>query len=512
MFARSKKAVARYERIQRWSQAGEKSAGNVLAREAPDLFESPPQVPLLERVPPNELACLGDPSRPPLGKVVTWMDPDYPQARQIFNQAFQKFPQLIVYCECMDDVKRCLEFAHKYSLRVSCRAGGHSTAGYSVNNWGMVIDVSCIRYCVVDEKAKRARVGAGTPLELLNAVLDSYGLHVPGGGCGDVAVSGHMMGGGYGFTSREYGMNCDALRGATVMLADGRIVRATAHEHSDLFWALRGGTGNNFGVLLELEYELYELREVWGFGLQWSIDQAPEALRQLQEGYTVQGASDRLGYLAVVMTQPEKPGRPRQQVLVMRGMYHGSKEEGLKELAPLLKTGELKISERGPYRYLNDSLVADIPELPPDSPYMANQMAGYVQRKLSVPEWGSAIEYFKTSPSDLTFILIEPYGGAINRVPRDATAFVHRDVSMDFSWISMWLTQEQKAPAQAWLKGFVQPMKPLLNGHTYQNYPYPETPDYAPRYWSTNLHKLEHVRRHYDPRDFFKFPQSVPMP
>lgn len=524
MFARTKRAVAQYERIQRWSQATGKPGMNTLAREAPALFELPEKRPLLEILTPEQLATLGDPERPLLGKVVTPYDPDYEKARQLFNQAFQKYPQLIVYCECADDVRRCLEFAHKHPLRVTCRSGGHSTAGYSANDGGMIIDVSQIRYCVVDEGKRRARVGAGTPLDMLNAVLDGYGLHVPGGGCGDVAVSGHMMGGGYGFTSREYGMNCDALRGATVMLADGRIVHASAEEHTELFWALRGGTGNNFGVLLELEYELYDLREVWGFGIQWSIEQAAEALQQLQEHYTKEGASDRLGYLAVVMSQPGKNNRPPKQVLVMRGMYHGKEAEGRKELAPLLKTGHLAISKRGTYRYLNDSLVADIPELPPNSPYMANQMAGYVDRKLGRDEWASAIEYFKTSPVfrvkngseeqnvSLTFILIEPYGGAINRVPPHDTAFVHRDVYMDFSWISMWLEESQRAEAQQWLTGFVQPATPLLNGQSYQNYPYPETPDYAQRYWSSNLDKLEKIRRHYDPEAFFQFPQSVPMP
>jgi len=197
-----------------------------------------------------------------IGTVITRKSPDYNKDRQLSDPVFQAYPALIVYCQCFDDVWYSLRFAHKHNLHVLCRSGGHSTAGFSVENDALIIDTSRICYASVDYANRIARVGAGTNLGTLNGVLDGYKLHTPGGACPDVCVAGHMMGGGYGWTSREYGMNCDNVEEVLVMLADGRTVRANASLNPDLFWAVCGGTGNNFGVLLEVTYRLHELWNV----------------------------------------------------------------------------------------------------------------------------------------------------------------------------------------------------------------------------------------------------------
>ncbi len=218
------------------------------------------------------------------GHVVQWSDPGYDAARQLSNAAFQGFPQIIVYCEVFEDVRLCLEFAHEHELWAVCRSGGHSTAGFSLSS-EMVIDVSRLSYAVVDHPKRLMTVGAGTNFGNVNAQLDTYRLHVPGGGCEDVCVGGFVQGGGYGFTSRRFGMNCDSAVELLLMLADGKLVVASEKKNADLFWAVRGGTGNNFGVLLQVTYRLHELWKVWGFGITWPIDDAPRALATLQEKY-----------------------------------------------------------------------------------------------------------------------------------------------------------------------------------------------------------------------------------
>ncbi len=131
--------------------------------------------------------------------------------------------------------------------------------------------------------------GPGTQFQDLNNYLAQYGLHTPGGGCGDVCVGGYMQGGGYGFTSREFGMNCDNVLSFSMMLADQSVVIANADQNADLYWAVRGGTGNNFGVLLSVLYQLYYLPSVWGVWLQWPIENAAQALYEMQSNYMTAG-------------------------------------------------------------------------------------------------------------------------------------------------------------------------------------------------------------------------------
>ncbi len=167
----------------------------------------------------------------------------YNDARKGFMHTYQSFPQIIGFCVCESDVVAMLAFARDCGLRVVARSGGHSTAGYSVNDQ-IVVDTSGIAHVLIDRAARRARVGAGANFRKLKLMLDGTGLHVPGGGCETVCVAGYMQGGGYAFTSRLFGMNCDLVEAVTMVLADGSVARASAKKNADLFWAVRGGTGN----------------------------------------------------------------------------------------------------------------------------------------------------------------------------------------------------------------------------------------------------------------------------
>ena len=211
-------------------------------------------------------------------------------------------------------------------------------------NDGLVIDVSLMNQVAVDPHRRRANVGAGTTLGELNSVLDTYGLHVPGGTCNDVGVAGHMMGGGYGFTSRQYRLNCDNVVGVKVMLADGTIVEGSPKVNPDLHWAIRGGTGNQFGVLLDVTYELAEVYELWGFCLRWDGADAAQVLAELQSGYMRNGAADALGYLAVFTTFSGKAG------LAVVGTYNGPADEGRQQLARWSRSARHRSQSTRPIR------------------------------------------------------------------------------------------------------------------------------------------------------------------
>jgi hypothetical protein len=445
------------------------------------------------------------------GDVVLPSDAGYPAARQLSNLAFQNFPLLIAYCEVFSDVYQCLAFAHKHKLRVTTRSGGHSTAGFSTNN-GMVIDTSRMNGIYVDAAAKRAVVGPGTNWAHLNATLADYQLHVPTGVCGDVCVAGFMQGGGYGLTSRLYGMNCDNVVEMLVMLADGRIVRASESINADLWWAMRGGTGNNFGILLQATYRLHALRPLWGYGLRWTLDQAPQAMAALQAGYMSQGAPGELGYMGAFVYESQSDGRAAEPVLIMRGVYWGSRAEGLKLLQPLIKdTGAtLQLDRSGSYNELNDWLF-ETPEPVPNCPDLAREdkQSTIIAKRLKVRDWKRVCDLFRASPNPWSCFAIEPYGGAINAVPRGDTAFIHRNADMDFFVDVFWMTEEQRRQIEVWLDDCMTVLDGHGNGETYQNYPRLSQTDYRERYWAEQFAKLLAIKRKYDPKNFFHYAQSV---
>lgn len=438
-----------------------------------------------------------------VGRIVLPGMPDYDACRDATGLCpFVSSPRIIVYCAVPNDVRLCLAWSHVHGWWVTCRSGGHSTAGYCVND-GVVIDVSEMNYVSVDPRLKQARVGAGTTFHELNSVLDTYRLHVPGGTCPDVGVAGYMQGGGYGLTSLMFGMNCDSVIEVTVMLADGRIVLANSDTNADLFWAIRGGTGNNFGVLLEAVYSLVELDDLWGFCLQWPLEDAPAALLELQNSYTRDAMPAGLGYEPAFVVADGTP------VFAIPGMFAGDRSAGLDALRSLLRTGRpaIRIDKRGSYADLNESLLEALTEIPAGTREV--KQGGYVGSPLQLADWERVVRYFATSPTPYNMAVIEPYGGAISRHPASANAFVHRQPYMDFFVDSFYGNPGDLNKAQEWLNGFMELMQPFFNGHMYQNYPIRDFADFRWAYWGDAFNSLLFVKQKYDPENFFHFEQSI---
>jgi FAD/FMN-containing dehydrogenase len=447
------------------------------------------------------------------GKLVRPADPEYHASRQLANFAFQDFPLLIAYCEVIADVRRCLQFARDKNMPVVVRSGGHSTAGFSIGS-GMVIDLSHLSYVVVDASKKQAIVGAGTKFGHLFAALDIYNLHVPGGGCHDVCVAGFMQGGGFGYTSREFGMNCDNVVEALVLLADGGIVVASETTNPDLFWALRGGTGGNFGILLQVTYRLHGLGKLWGFRITWEMEtdegknRAAEVLAKLQQDYMRRGAPNELGYMAFLTWQDDK------RCLVLRGMFHGPPEEGKEALRPLIAIGPNMVTHaHGSYLEI-DKFIHQKPDIPQvDDLAREDKQSGYIDRQLDPADWRKVIDTFLTTPNPWSIVGIEAYGGAINAQPESATAFVHRNVSLDLYLDVFWMTDAERVPAVKFLDDFMGFMeKQYLTGTSYQNYPRLVQTDYRRRYWGDYFDLLLDIKQKYDPKTFFRYPQGVLPP
>lgn len=450
---------------------------------------------------PRELAAL---KKRLTGDVVQLSDPAYQSARQLSNGAFQSWPQLIVYCEVFQDVRECLQFAQTHRLAATTRSGGHSTAGFSVND-GLVIDTSRLDGVYVEPAARRAVLGPGANWGHVNATLADYGLHMPSGVCGDVCMAGFTQGGGYGYTSRLFGLGCDNLVEALVMLADGHIVRASDEVNPDLLWALRGGTGNNFGVLLQGSFRLQPLRPLWGYALTWTAAQAPQALVALQKGYMSRGAPPELGWMGALANTGPKGALQ----LTMAGLYWGPRDAGLNLLQPLIAdTGAtLTVDRVGSYHELNDLVMGDMPPCPDLA--REDKQSAIIGRRLTKAEWARVCRMAAQAPNPWGAVAFEPYGGAINAVPRDATAFVHRDADCDIFVDVFWMNEPERAQVQSYLDAFMALLEPLSNGESYQNYPRRSQADYRRRFWAEQFPRLLSVKRKYDPGNFFEYAQSV---
>lgn len=459
-----------------------------------------------------------------LGYIVMPDDAAYNTDRMLFNPVFNPHPAMIIYCAVESDVAIALQLSKSSKFPLAVRSGGHCTAGFSAGS-GVLIDVSALSDVCVHPESLTVTAGCGTKFGKLNACLEPYGLHVPGGECDDVCVGGYVQGGGYGFTSVTYGMNCDNVLSMRVMLANGGIVTATPTVNSDLWWAMRGGTGGNFGVLLKVTYQLRPRGQVFGWAIIWPLQteqdfqNATGALLTLQNNYMRTAASANLNIQVSLCNQPGVvaglPLSPMQPYLMLRGLYVGDQASGQASIDMLcqLPGAVVQWTRMDSFQTLNQDLLNvpySMPCFPKDSPMPNEDKASrYVARDWSSTEWRGLLNLFVQSPNPYSYFYMEFYGGAINAYPYDNSAFVHRNVVFNAVLDVFWFNEAQRVPAQAFLVDWINFMEPLYNGHVYQNYPRLNEPNYANKYWGDAQAGLYAVKCKYDPGAMFNFSQAV---
>lgn len=454
-----------------------------------------------------------------LGVVVLPTDANYDISRKLFNPLFDPHPSIIAYCEHEPDVAVCLAYAQANKLAFTVRAGGHSTAGYSGCD-GMIIDVGHLDDVCIDARSKTAMVGAGCPFDKLNHLLDQYGLHVPGGDCSDVRVGGYMQGGGFGFTSRMLGMNCDNVLEVRVMLWDGRIVTANPRKNQDLWWAVRGGTGGNFGVLLTVRYRLHRPGDMLAFAIRWPLssdanrDNAVEAMLCLQAKYMRSGDYPAFGGQVMLGMQDDSTdfSMPRPWLL-LRGLHIGTRAAGEQALRPLLAVpdAELQWTCHGSYNHVHPLLLSKPHTIPQLFHKMTDEIkrSRYVSRDLAADEWKTIITRWTGAPNRYACVALELYGGAINAYPKEDSAFIHRDAAFDAFMEIFYYDLTAGQPSGVWLENLCGDMRQFWNGQIYQNYPSGDEPDYRANYWGDAFPALLAVKLKYDPNTVFNFPQAI---
>jgi FAD/FMN-containing dehydrogenase len=460
------------------------------------------------------------------GTIVWPNDPAYNTDRKLFNPVFNTYPLFIMYCVVESDVTLALETAKLTKLPPAIRSGGHCTAGFSSSS-GVLIDVSGLNSVYVNAAGLRATVGCGVNFGNFRKALKPYGLHVPGGECDDVCIGGYMQGGGYGFTSVTLGMNCDNVLWMQVLLADGRIVVASPTTNYDLWWAMRGGTGGTFGVLLTVTYQLVPLGNVFGWAIIWplttstDINNATNALNVLQAQYMRTAPSPNLNIQVSLCYQPgivgglPLPPAPMKPYLMVRGIWVGNASDGQAAIQTLcnLPGATTQWTQETDFDTLNETLLNrpyGMPCIAEGAPMPNEDKASrIVSRSLSTAEWTGLLNYFVTTPNQTSYFYMEFYGGAINAYPVSRSAFIHRDALYNAVLDVFWWTEAERAPAQAFLDGWIKYMEPLYNGHVYQNYPRLSDTNYAEKYWGSAQAALKVVKQKYDPTTLFSFAQCI---
>lgn len=458
------------------------------------------------------------------GKIVSPFNSEYEYARKESDIAFDKYPLLISYCASVADVVESVKFCNEQNISICIRAGGHNTAGYSVLNGRMLIDVSNIKGINIDRMNMTSNVGAGITWGEYNHELNVYGLHNPGGSCDSVGISGYTLGGGYGYSSMKWGIACDSLLEITMVSAQGEIITANKNSNPELLWAHKGGTGGNFGIVVGLKYQLYSLKEVWPIDVNWPIEDAAKVLTIWQDKMT-KTLEDRdlgiLGFLAmrelIKKTPDGETYSVRQPYFCIRGIYIGQdKESGRKALQPLINVGKPEYPS-GPlweqqinYASANEHLLDNVEGVIPDTVKETKRCA-YVKNPLTEAQYQKIVDFFKTSPSLYNIVSMEPYGGAINEIKSDATAFVHRDAYFDIFTDSFWLVDSEKEEAFRWLKDYYESdkMKDVWSNNYYQNYVNDDYKNWQLGYFGANYKRLQEIKKQWDPQNRFNFPQSI---
>jgi FAD/FMN-containing dehydrogenase len=437
------------------------------------------------------------------GDVVQRGASGYNAARVLYDTRFDGVkPQAIAFCESLADVQKTVRWARRHGVRIVPRSGGHSYGGYSTTS-GVIVDVSRLHAISVTADG-RAAIGAGAQLLDVYTALAARGRMIPGGTCPTVGIAGLTQGGGIGLSGRKFGLTSDNLLEATVVRADGTVALANASRHSDLFWALRGGGGGNFGIVTRFVFRTHPASDVTTYSLEWPWADAKQVVQAWQQ--LAPHAPDGLASVLNVNAAAGSTGPPS---ISSAGQFFGSEPALRALLAPLVSAGtptRYTVTPRtflGAVHYFAGGGGGR-------STFAAKSSIG---KRLLTPAGIDALlnqlEARRTTGTGSGVVLLDSWGGAINRVPKPNTAFVHRDALFSMQYLAYWGAAEPAAPNIAWLRRCHAAMRPYVSGFAYQNYIDPDLSTWPNAYYGSNLARLRQVKRRYDPHNVFHFRQSI---
>jgi FAD/FMN-containing dehydrogenase len=446
------------------------------------------------------------------GQLITADHDDYDTARALWNGAVDRCPRLIARCSGTADVAAAVRFARDHDLQLAVRGGGHNVAGTAVCDGGIVIDLSAMRAVWVDPAGSTAGVHGGALWGEVDHETQVHGLATTGGIVSHTGVAGLTLGGGIGFLMRTYGLVVDNLLAAEVVTADGSIVQASADEHPDLFWALRGG-GGNFGIVTTFRFALHPVGPTVMAGpVFWAADDTAYVLRFYRD--FAANAPDELGTVVRLGTVPPLPVIPKdlhwRPAIAIACCYAGGVEAGERAVRGLRRFGTPLVDLLAPSPYVAFQGALD-DTVPHGWHYYwkAANLTGLSDGAIAV-----MADHAYAARSPRSYAAMFHMGGAVARVPYDATAYAGRDAAHTMSIDAVWLPDESgehAAAEPAWARRFLQALQPHRTGGVYVNFL--DADDDATRvrdaYGDRIYRRLAEVKAKYDPDNAFHHNKNI---
>jgi FAD/FMN-containing dehydrogenase len=446
------------------------------------------------------------------GELIRPGDAEYEAVRKVWNGMIDRHPALVARCANTQDVVACVNFACDKGLTLAVRGGGHNVAGHATCDGGLVIDLGPLNHVEVDPQRRRARAGGGATWGEVDAATQAYGLAVPGGVFTGTGIAGLTLGGGYGYLRNKFGLSCDNLVGAEVVLASGEVVRASAEENPDLLWGLRGG-GGNFGVVTTFEYQLHPVGPEVMFAFVFH-DGSGDAMRRAVQFYRDFSAEapDEVSTIMACGVIPPDPhafpealhGRPFAAFI---GMYAGDPEEGRRALQPLLGFGEPLVDGSGVMPYVEAQKAFDH-EYPDGRRYYWKSLN---LTRLDDEAIALIVEHALRQPSPYSTTDLWHIGGAVKRAGADESAFHGRHAEFLLNPEANWDGPADDAANIGWVREFIAAMEPYSDGSRYLNFGgMQEEGDamirdgFGPQYA-----RLQALKRRYDPHNLFHLNQNI---
>jgi FAD/FMN-containing dehydrogenase len=438
------------------------------------------------------------------GKVIAPDDRAYDDARRVFFTGFDRRPAAIVRVANASDVSRVVTLARETGAELAVRSGGHSRAGHGTSEGGIVLDLADMNAVEIDGDGRTAWAQTGVTAGDYTRATGERGLATGFGDTPTVGLGGITLGGGIGFLVRKNGLTIDDLLAAEVVTADGELLEVDAETHADLFWALRGG-GGNFGVATRLRFRLHEIDEVVGGMLM--LPASTDVITGLVTAAAA--APEELSVIANIVKAPPMPFIPADQhgkpVVIALMVYAGDAEAGERAIAPIRALAAPLADTIRPIRY---------PEMyeGPEGPRAAFDAGTNVLTDAFAPGAAETIlEHLETATAPMAGVQLRVLGGAMARVPEDATAFAHRKANLMMNIAAMYVRPEERAEHEAWASSLAKALSAGTTAAAYVGFLGDDGEEGVHRaYPPATLERLARVKRQYDPDNLFRLNLNVP--
>jgi hypothetical protein len=437
------------------------------------------------------------------GRVIAPGDAGYDQARAVFYGGIDRRPAVVIRVADATDVARVISLARETGLELAVRSGGHSIAGHSIADGGIVLDLSTMQALDIDAQRRTAWAETGLTAGEYTTAASAHGLATGFGDTGSVGIGGITLGGGVGFLVRKHGLTIDSLLAAEVVVADGQLLRVDAETHPDLFWAIRGG-GGNFGVATRFQFRLHQVDTIVGGMLM--LPATPDVIASFIA--EAQAAPDELSTIANVMPAPPMPFVPAEhhgQLVVFALLcYAGATESGERAVAPFRALATPIVDMVRPMRY---------PEMypPEDESYHPTAVArtmfvDTVDRRVAE----TIVAHLEASDAPMRVAQLRVLGGAMARVPVDATAFAHRASRIMVNVAAFYEGPADRAVREAWVTEFAAALRQGDSG-AYVGFLGDEgEARVRVAYPGATWDRLRAIKRRYDPTNLFRLNQNIP--